>query len=78
MAVVDLFRCKGCGAPGTRRTLCYQGESLAHFVSCDACVAVMDAVLKRVRPVFDALIAVGVDRDLANATMTFLLDRLDA
>jgi len=74
--VVPLFRCKACGKEGRPTELEYEGKILGKFYACDECVAKVEGHLANVRPVFDAMIAAGVDRSIANETMTFLLDGL--
>jgi hypothetical protein len=73
---INARRCGRCGAEGSRRELEYQGEKVGDFGACDACVEKTEAELDAVRPVFDAMIAAGIDREIANDIMTFLLDRL--
>lgn len=75
MSVVALFRCRRCGDPGHRTELQFRGQTLDTFVACDACIDGCKEVLERVRPAFEALSAIGVDRDTANEVMTFLLER---
>jgi hypothetical protein len=41
--------------------------------ACDECVAKTEAILARVRPVFEAMLACGIPRELANRTMTYML-----
>jgi hypothetical protein len=73
--VVPIRRCGRCGEPcNYRRTIELRGQAMADVVACDACVDLMTSELARVRPVFDAMIACGVDRVIANNTMTFLLN----
>lgn len=74
--VVELRRCRRCGKPARERDLLFQGEPLATFDACDACIAETDATLSRVRPVFDAMLAAGIDRGIANDVMTVLLERI--
>lgn len=75
--VASLFPCR-CGATGRRRTLVYEGDDVAVFDACDDCIAASDELLTRVRPVFLAMVAAGVDRDIANEAMSFLLNRMQA
>jgi hypothetical protein len=72
--VVPFFRCKLCGARGSRLDLQLRGTSVGTIVGCDVCLAKTEATLARVRPIFDAAIAAGVPRDLANEALTFILD----
>jgi hypothetical protein len=53
----------------------HRDEHVAAFSACEACVEKTTKELATVRPVFDAIIAAGVDRDLANEVMDFLLAR---
>ena len=72
-------RCGRCG-DRTETATRVLGETETHreipFVACPGCIAKVSADLDSVRPVFDAMVAAGVPRDLANATMTFMLERL--
>jgi hypothetical protein len=72
--VVPLHRCGACGGPGAPLDLQCDGEVTAVTV-CDACHASIEADLRRVRPVFDTMLAIGVPNDIANHVMTYLLDR---
>lgn len=76
-AVVALFKCQ-CGNAATRVALVHDDEPIATINACPACVARGVAFMANIRPVFDAMIAQGVDRAIANDTMTFLIARLDA
>ena len=74
-----LFRCGGCGAPGRIRVVEWDGNPRAARISaCDACLEETLEHLAAVRPVFEAMVAAGIDRGLANDAMTDLLARLDA
>lgn len=73
--VVQLHRCSRCGAAGKRTELAKDGVTVAEFSACDACIDAVTGTLARVRPVFDAMLAVGIDREVANDAMTFLLER---
>ena len=73
--VVPLLRCKRCGAAGNPCTLEYKDEAIAGFVACDSCVKECSNTMLRVRPIFDAMIAAGIPNDVANDTMTFLLEK---
>jgi hypothetical protein len=46
------------------------------FAACDKCVEASEVFLARVRPVFVAMIACGVPREIANDAMAFMLDKL--
>lgn len=74
--VVPLFACKRCGEPGKTVGLQHAGTTVAVLHACHGCIDQTAAELARVRPVFDAMLAAGVARDLANDVMTFLLERL--
>lgn len=54
----------------------FEGEIMASFRACDACINETQSELDRVRPVFDAMIAVGLDRELANEVMSTILERI--
>ena len=73
--VVPIRRCGRCGALATERDLTLRGETVLALLSCDDCVARGVAELAHVRPIFDAMIAAGVPRDLANDAMTFVLEK---
>ncbi len=64
-----------CGAPCDRVELALNGEPIADLSGCDTCIDKIAGELAAVRPVFDAMLACGVSRELANDTMTFMLDR---
>ena len=46
------------------------------FFSCDECIERDDSFLALVRPIFATMRACGVPRDIANDTMTYLLERV--
>ena len=46
------------------------------FFSCDNCVGTVDDFLARMRPIFETMRACGVPGEIANDTMTYLLDQL--
>lgn len=77
-ATVTPLRLCVCGEPGAPLTVSSvsDGETFHAFI-CDACLAKAQARLASVRPVFDAMLACAVPREIADETMTFLLDRLD-
>ena len=75
--VVPIFKCRRCGAAGRPVDTALDGEVVASGYGCSSCVEKTTSELARVRPIFDAMIAAGVDRVLANDTMTFLLTRLN-
>ena len=72
--VVPFFRCKRCGDQGRPLDLQLRGVSVGTLVGCDACLARTEATLARVRPIFDAAIAAGIPSELANDTMSFILN----
>lgn len=74
--VSPLFKCGRCGGPSKPFDLTLNGEPHSSGFGCGACIDQTIDDLARVRPVFDAMLTVGVDRVLANDTMTFLLERL--
>lgn len=75
--VVKMLRCRRCGKPARERELLYQGELVGGFEACDGCIAAGDALLDRVRPIFEAMLAAGVEREMASDAMTYLLRRID-
>jgi hypothetical protein len=54
--------------------LAWDGKVVGTFSACDACVQKAEATIARVRQIFDAMLASGIGRDLANETMSFLLN----
>lgn len=75
MAQVITLRPCVCGKPGERREIEFEGEVVA-FMSCEECLNTSNTFLDRVRPIFEAMRAVGVPREIASETMTFLLDKI--
>lgn len=75
--VVPLHRCGRCGRPGHPVDVEQEGEWLFSIKACDDCLSKTESELEMVRPIFDAMIAAGVSRKLANEAMTYLLDRMD-
>ncbi len=74
-AIVIPFRTCNCGKPGMARSAeC--GELKANFIACDECLERSTAFLARVRPIFEAMRTVGVPGNIANETMSFLLDQI--
>ena len=73
-------RCARCGGRTRDASVWSLDETETHreiqFISCPGCVEKTYAELANVRPVFDAMLAAGVPRDLANDAMTFLLVRM--
>lgn len=72
--IVPIRRCI-CGELGVEREIVCALESVT-VIACDKCMAKFDGELARVRPVFDAMLACGVTREVANITMTFLMERI--
>lgn len=72
--VVPLRVCN-CRKPGALR-LAECGALNAQFVACDECLDRSVKFLDRMRPVFDAMRAVGVPGEIASETMSFLLDQV--
>ena len=75
--VTPIFSCK-CGAAALPVDVELDGVMVGTGRACNACLENAKRTLGRMRPIFDAMISVGVDNKLANDTMTFLLDRLPA
>jgi hypothetical protein len=73
--VIPLHRCGRCKKLGNPCDITLVGELVASIIVCDKCLSELTTDLLRVRPVFDSMIACGIDRDLANDTMTYLLER---
>lgn len=73
--VVPLRPC-ACGGAGRVVKLSAPGVEELDIVVCDKCRTKTDAHLKRVRPIFQAMLAAKVPRKMADETMTFLLERL--
>lgn len=71
---IPIFRCYTCGAAGKRVDLEWDGKVVGTFSACQTCVDKTLATLARVRPIFDAAIAAGVNRDLANDAMRLILN----
>lgn len=74
--VVVLHRCV-CGSAGAPIKLDYDDQTVAAFMACAECVARTNVTLAKVKPVFESMISAGVERKVANDTMTFLLDGMD-
>jgi protein-arginine kinase activator protein McsA len=75
MSVVPLFRCQCCGKAGAHVDLLdVDSKEVTTVVACDGCVEESLAHLARVRPVHDAMLAVGVPEDVAQALMNLLLE----
>lgn len=75
--VIELRRCKKCGKRAQRMELAFGDDKIAEFDGCSDCVQEVADTIARYRPVFDSMIAVGVSREIANATMTHLLGLID-
>lgn len=79
MARVQALRPCGCGKPSTRREIEFEGEVIGVMVCdecCLSCCSLSGALLDKVRPVFEAMLAADVPKGVADETMTFLLDRI--
>jgi len=75
MTVVPLLKCT-CGQAGTRRVL--RGSTIEReIIACDACFDKTAQRLAHFRPLFDQMIELGISRDIANRTMTFMLQQID-
>jgi len=74
MTVVPLHRC-ACGAVGLPHILTW-GDVTTTIFACDRCTTRSSKLMDQVRPVFAAMIACGIPNDIANDTMTFMLDAL--
>jgi hypothetical protein len=74
--VTPIRRCL-CGKLGTQRTLVYDEHDIATFIACDVCIAGTTEQLKKVRPIFHAMLTAGVNRDDANDAMSYLLNLID-
>jgi len=73
--VVPIRRCI-CGEAGLQRVMQYSDRAMTIF-ACDKCVEATQSHLMKVVPVFSERIACGVPRDIANDTMTFMLNKMD-
>lgn len=73
---IVLHRCP-CGAPARVRHFWFAGQKVGTAPICDGCFDAGEAQLARVRPVFDAMLGVGVSREIANEVMCYLTLRLD-
>ena len=71
--VVPILSCARCGALGKPMEVRMNGEKVNAFIGCGECTAAVSAELVRIRPIFEAMIAAGLSRDLANDTMTYIL-----
>jgi hypothetical protein len=71
---IPLFRCASCGEAGKRVDLSWNDKVVGTFTACQSCIDRTTATLDRVRPIFDAMIAAGVDRDLANEALRAILE----
>lgn len=77
--VTPLFTCK-CGKPGLKRAFFLtteSGSSDGSLVACDACFDETEDYLKHVRPIFDLMIEIGISREVANSTMSFMLAEVE-
>lgn len=76
-SIIPLRPCV-CGAVGDARYLCMDGDDLDMTIFvCKACFVKTEAFLECVRPVFEAMQRVGIPNEDAQATMKFMLDRVD-
>lgn len=75
-SVRHLYRCGGCGRPGRPVELEADGLPVGKFVACSDCLERAHEHMGRVRAVFLAMLDAGVERELADETMTFLLERM--
>jgi hypothetical protein len=74
--IVPIRRCARCKEElGEPVDLAFKGEVFATVNACAKCVAQTAAEMAKSRPIFDAMIAAGVPRELANDAMTWLLER---
>jgi hypothetical protein len=70
--VIPFRRCK-CGSAAKEAELCFGEDAIGAFFACDDCLNKTAAEIESVKPVFDAMIAVGVSREHANETMIFMM-----
>lgn len=68
--------CGRCGKPGHFVDLEYRGRFDSTLAARDARIQQTSDELSQVWPVFEAMIAAGVDRGIANDAMTYLLGRM--
>jgi hypothetical protein len=76
-AVIPLHRCQRCGRPGLLRcATTADGAESYDYTSCETCELIAESQIWRVKPVYDAMLAVDVPVDVANDVMDYLLARL--
>jgi hypothetical protein len=73
--LIPIRTCWHCSQPARRREFIFRDVKVCDFSACDECAAEVERELSAARPIFDAMIAAGVDRETANDTMTYLLNR---
>ncbi len=71
--VTPLHRCGRCGEAGQPVSVTH-GDDVYRANACEACIEGVTAFLATQRPIFQALLAVGVARETANVMMTAKLD----
>jgi hypothetical protein len=80
--VVPLHRpppCSHCGGVGKPVEVCCPDDRSFTIISiCDSCRDKCALKLARVMPVFEAMLACGASREVANEAMSFLLNAMDA
>lgn len=75
--VHPLHACRRCGAPAKPTDFVVSGTGEAFSLNvCPGCIAEGQAYLARVHPVFEAMIAAGIDREIANDAMVYLHARM--
>ena len=72
----QLYSC-ACGEPGSPFQVVWQGDVVAHGPLCPRCRELTGSVLDRVRPIYHAIVSAGLGREIASATLTFMLDQMD-
>lgn len=76
--VVPLHKCGCCGTNlGLPRRLHYKGDKPIDVFSCPVCAREIKRNLKRVRPVARVLKQIGLDPDMVQDVMLYLLEQLD-
>jgi hypothetical protein len=74
--VVPIFRCGRCGAPGAPVDVVHEGERLLTVHACRPCLAEVKLELARVRPVYEAMLEVGLSRAFADDLMGLVVAKL--
>lgn len=88
--VVSLHACGRCGEPGKKHVLAVDpdafdvnpilveqaedGDLSEPFYACEPCIQIVVEGMAKQRIVFDALIGLGVRRDVANAMMILKME----